>query len=133
MSVPPTWPQVLDFFGTLIVIEPSQRETEGLLAEAVAAYGRERQVARQQGPPRPPVPSRLFTGFWYQAGTWPCDRYVVAKAEANDRGTNRRFVVTNRPGAQVLPEPTYDEYAARGESENRNADSLLVRGLNNPG
>jgi hypothetical protein len=58
---------------------------------------------------------------------------VVAKAEANDRGTNRRFVVTNRPGAQVLPEPTYDEYAARGESENRNADSLLVRGLNNPG
>ena len=23
MSVPPTWPQVLDFFGTLIVIEPS--------------------------------------------------------------------------------------------------------------
>jgi hypothetical protein len=23
MSVPPTWPQVLNFFGTLIVIEPS--------------------------------------------------------------------------------------------------------------
>jgi hypothetical protein len=23
MSVPPTWPQVLDFFGTPIVIEPS--------------------------------------------------------------------------------------------------------------
>jgi hypothetical protein len=46
----------------------------------------------------------------------------VAKAEANDRGTNRRFVVTNRPGAQVLPEPTYDEYAGRGESENRNKE-----------
>src|SRR5262249_7653108 len=45
-----------------------------------------------------------------------------AKAEANDRGTNRRFVVTNRPGAVVLPEPTYDEYAARGESENRNKE-----------
>jgi hypothetical protein len=43
----------------------------------------------------------------------------VAKAEANDRGTNRRFVVTNRPGALVQPGPTYDEYAARGESENR--------------
>jgi hypothetical protein len=99
-----------------------QRETEGLLAEAVACYERERQAGRQQEPPRPPVPSRLFTGFWYQAGTWPHARFVVAKAEANDQGTNRRFVVTNRPGAALLPEPTYDEYAARGESENRNKE-----------
>ena len=99
-----------------------QRETEGLLAEAVAGYERERQAGRQQEPPRPPVPSRLFTGFWYQAGTWPQPRWVVAKAEANDRGTNRRFVVTNRPGAMLLPEPTYDEYAGRGESENRNKE-----------
>jgi hypothetical protein len=99
-----------------------QRETEGLLAEAVVAYEQERQAARQQEPARPAMPSRLFTGFWYQAGTWPQPRWVVAKAEANDRGTNRRFVVTNRPGAIVLPEPTYDEYAARGESENRNKE-----------
>src|SRR6516165_5007551 len=99
-----------------------QRQTEELLAEAVAAYERERQAARQQDPPRSPVPSRLFTGFWYQAGTWAQPRWVVAKAEANDRGTNRRFVVTNRPGAVVLPAPTYDEYAARGESENRNKE-----------
>jgi hypothetical protein len=99
-----------------------QRETEGLLAEAVAAYERERQAARQREPARPPVPSRLFTGFWYRAGTWPQPRWVVAKAEANDRGTNRRFVVTNRPGAVVLPEPTYDEYAGRGESEYRNKE-----------
>src|SRR5215510_4896057 len=94
-----------------------QRETEGLLAEAVAAYERERRTARQQEPARPAVPSRLFTGFWYQAGTWPCARYVVVKAEVNAQGMNRRFVVTNRPGALVLPEPTYDDYAARGESE----------------
>jgi hypothetical protein len=99
-----------------------QRATEGLLAEAVAACDAERQAARQQEPPRPAVPSRLFTGFWYQAGTWPQPRWVVAKAEANDRGTNRRFVVTNRPGAVVLPGPTCDEYAARGESENRNKE-----------
>src|SRR5215831_1400945 len=99
-----------------------QRDTEGLLAEAVAGYERERQAARQEEPPRPAVPSRLFTGFWYQAGTWSQPRWVVAKAEANDRGTNRRFVVTNRPGAGVLPGPTYDEYAARGESENRNKE-----------
>jgi hypothetical protein len=99
-----------------------QRETEGLLAEAVAAHERERLAARQQEPPRPAMPSRLFTGFWYQAGTWPCTRFVVAKAEANDRGTNQRFVVTNRPGAALLPGPTYDEYAMRGESENRNKE-----------
>src|SRR5262245_59158195 len=99
-----------------------QRETEGLLDEAVATYNRERQVARQVEPPRPVVPSRLFVGFWYQAGTWPCARYVVAKAEASDRGTNRRFVVTNRPGAVLFPGPVYDEYAARGESENRNKE-----------
>src|SRR5262245_39121476 len=94
-----------------------QRETEGLLSAAVAAYQQEWRAARQEEPPRPPVPSRWFTGFWYQAGTWPQPRWVVAKAEANDRGTNRRFVVTNRSGAVVLQEPTYDGYAARGESE----------------
>jgi hypothetical protein len=99
-----------------------QRETEGLLDDAVSAYERERLAARQQEPPRPAAPSRLFAGFWYQAGTWPHSRYVVAKAEANDRGTNRRFVVTNRPGAVVIPGPTYDEYAGRGESENRNKE-----------
>jgi Transposase DDE domain group 1 len=27
-----------------------------------------------------------------------------------------------RPGAALLPGPTYDEYAARGESENRNKE-----------
>src|SRR5207248_1873674 len=57
-----------------------------------------------------------------QAGTWPQPRWVVAKAEANDQGTNRRFVVSNRPGAVLLPGPTYDEYAGRGESENRNKE-----------
>jgi hypothetical protein len=41
----------------------------------------------------------------------------LAKAEANEGGTNRRFVVSNRPGATVLPGPTYNEYAARGESD----------------
>jgi hypothetical protein len=108
-------------FG-LITNTVLQGETEGLLAEAVAAYDAERQAARQLDPPRSALPSRLFTGFWYQAGTWPQPRWVVAKTEANDRGTNRRFVVTNRPGAVVLPGPTYDEYAARGESENRNKE-----------
>ena len=37
-------------------------------------------------------------------------------------GTNRRAVVTNRPGCRVLPAAIYDEYAMRGESENRNKE-----------
>jgi hypothetical protein len=106
-----------------------QRQTEDLLAEAVATYELERQAVRQHNPPRPELPSRLFTGFWYQAGTWAQARWVVAKAEASDRGTNRRFVVTNRPGATLLPGPTYDDYAARGESENRNKELKCGLGM----
>lgn len=46
---------------------------------------------------------RLFTAFWYRAESWPAQRWVVVKCEANAQGTNRRAVVTNRPGAFVLP------------------------------
>jgi hypothetical protein len=87
-----------------------QRRSESLLAEAVARFEETGQ------------PQRLFTAFWYQAGSWPEPRFVVVKAEAHAPGTNRRAVVTNRPGGQVLPEATYDEYAERGESENRNKE-----------
>ena len=47
---------------------------------------------------------------------------MVVKCEANAQGTNRRAVVTNRPGAFVLPGAAYDGYADRGESENRNKE-----------
>jgi hypothetical protein len=47
---------------------------------------------------------------------------VIVKCEANAQGTNRRAVVTNRPGAFVLPGAAYDAYADRGESENRNKE-----------
>jgi Transposase DDE domain group 1 len=67
-------------------------------------------------------PQRLFDAFWYQAGSWSAPRWVIVKAEANAQGTNRRFIVTNRPGAGVLPAAAYDDYAARGESENRNKE-----------
>jgi hypothetical protein len=94
-----------------------QRRTQGLLGRAVAAWQAERQQAREQG--RAAVPVRLFEGFWYKAASWEVPRWVVAKAEANEQGSQRRFVVTDRPGAAHYPEATYDEYAARGESENR--------------
>jgi hypothetical protein len=61
------WPDVaLHFRGDcgLSTNPVLQRQTEELLAEAVACYDRERQAARQQDPPRPAVPARLFTGFW---------------------------------------------------------------------
>jgi hypothetical protein len=72
-------------------------------------------------------PQRLFTAFYYQAQSWPRERLVVVKCEAHAEGTNRRAVVTNRPGAVVLPGAAYDAYAERGESENRNKE--LKRGL----
>ncbi len=68
------------------------------------------------------LPQRLFTAFWYQADSWPAQRWGVVKCEANAEGTNRRAVVTNRPGATVLPGAAYDAYADRGESENRNKE-----------
>jgi hypothetical protein len=67
-------------------------------------------------------PQRLFTAFSYQADSRPAQRWLVVKREAHAQGTNRRVVVTNRPGAFVLPGAAYDGYADRGESENRNKE-----------
>jgi hypothetical protein len=87
-----------------------KRASDELLAEAVRRWDETRQ------------PQRLFAGFWYRAGSWPVSHLVVMKTEANAQGTNRRFVVTNRAGAARHLEATYDEYAMRGESENRNKE-----------
>ena len=67
-------------------------------------------------------PQRLFLATRYQAGTWAGEQPIVIKVEAHAQGTNRRAVVTNRPGWEVLPSAVYDEYAERGESENRNKE-----------
>jgi hypothetical protein len=74
-----------------------QRETEDFLAEAVQRF-------EQTGQPQ-----RHFAGFWYQAGTWDQPRWVIAKVEAHAPGTNRRFIVSNRPGGRGWIEPTYDD------------------------
>jgi hypothetical protein len=87
-----------------------KKRSDSLLQQAVA-----RRDATGQS-------QRLFTAFWYKAESWPAQRWVVVKCEANAQGTNRRAVVTNRLGAFVLPEATYDAYADRGESENRNKE-----------
>ena len=87
-----------------------KKNSEELLENAVEEYEKKEE------------PQRLFTGFDYQAGTWRQPRWVVVKCEANAQGTNRRAVVTNRPGARTLPQGVYDEYSERGESENRNKE-----------
>jgi len=87
-----------------------KKRSDALLAEAVAQWEATAQ------------PQRLFTAFWYQAQSWLAPRWVVVKCEAHAEGTNRRAVVSNRPGAKVLPGAAYDAYAERGESENRNKE-----------
>jgi hypothetical protein len=87
-----------------------QRECAATLNAALAAWEQTQQ------------PQRQFTACEYQAGTWSQARWVVIKCEANSQGTNCRAMVTNRPGARVIPQGAYDEYADRGESENRNKE-----------
>lgn len=87
-----------------------ERFSDETLQRAVAQYAATGQ------------PQRLFCALEYQADSWDRPRWVIVKCEANAQGTNRRAVVTNRPGGPVLPGATYDEYADRGESENRNKE-----------
>jgi hypothetical protein len=84
--------------------------SDALVAKAVAEYERTGQL------------QRLFLSLDYQAQSGSASQPVVIKVEAHAQGTNRRAVVTNRPGCAVLPQAVYDEYAMRGESENRNKE-----------
>ena len=84
--------------------------SDDLLKQALEAY----EEAGQ--------PQRLFMLVDYQAESWPASQPVIIKVEAHAQGTNRRAVVTNRPGCRILPPAVYDEYAMRGESENRNKE-----------
>ncbi len=66
------------------------------------------------------APTRIFKGFFYAAGSWKHERWVVAKAEHTLLGPNPRFVLTSFVGDD--PEQLYDFYCARGECENRIKD-----------
>jgi hypothetical protein len=68
------------------------------------------------------LPQRDAMMFEYQAGSWPHPRLCIVKAETTGEGNNRRAVLTNRPGAAQYPLAAYEEYADRGESENRNKE-----------
>jgi hypothetical protein len=96
--------QMLDYIIGLIT---NQR----LLASAEALSAAAREQFEQTG-----TKQRLFTETSYQAGSWDKSRRVIIKAEHNELGSNRRFVVTNMKGT---PQELYDFYALRGDSENR--------------
>jgi len=87
-----------------------KRESDALLQQSVENYERTGQAQRN------------FLLLDYQARTWPNSRSIVVKCEVQAAGTNRRAVVTNRPGVFIYPDGVYDEYADRGESENRNKE-----------
>jgi len=59
--------------------------------------------------------ARLFSEDLYKAGSWERERGVIYKAEALEKGTNTRFVVSTRTDE---PKELYEWYAGRGESEN---------------
>lgn len=59
--------------------------------------------------------ARLFSEGLYKAGSWEHERRVVYKAEAMEKGTNTRFIVSTRTDE---PKALYGWYARRGESEN---------------
>src|SRR5262249_50068946 len=69
-----------------------QTLSDDLLQETLAQY-------QQTGQPQ-----RSFLLVEYQADSWPAPQPVVIKVEAHAQGTNRRAVVTNRPGCSILPQ-----------------------------
>lgn len=83
-----------------------ERESAGWQATA------DSQAARS-----PSGKARRFGEFPYQAQGWRRERWVVAKAERNPLGPNRRYVVTWDLTAK--PRALYQFYCRRAESENR--------------
>ena len=59
--------------------------------------------------------ARLFSEGPFAAASWEHERRVVYKAEAMEKGTNTRFVLSTRTDG---PKDLYEFYAKRGESEN---------------
>lgn len=78
------------------------------LAECLLERAR-RESEEQQG-----RKVRLISEAPYQAASWGRARRVIYKAEVLEKGTNTRFVVTNRTDE---PKMLYDWYVRRGEAE----------------
>jgi len=82
--------------------EPLQQRTNWALEWLSERFQRDDQPCRWRG------------GFVHRAGSWKHPRRILYKAEVNDQGTNRRFVVTNCRGTPHDLWPVYDD---RGTAE----------------
>lgn len=82
--------------------EPLKQRTAWALDWLVERFERNGEPVRRRG------------GFTHQAGSWTRPRRILYKAEVNDQGTNRRFVVTNCKGTPRELWPVYDD---RGTAE----------------
>jgi hypothetical protein len=147
MSLPTAWSLVLGFFGTPRVLEPSPDQLSGVagllpVRQFDQRIGLTRAFADALDDSRDPdltehtflemVRSRVYgilAGYEDQNDhdTLRVDPVfkLVADCSPEDHDlasqpTLSRFVVTHRPGATLLPEPTFGEYAGQGECENRN-------------
>jgi hypothetical protein len=96
----------------LITNPPLEELARDLLAEAEEAYDREGEKVR------------LFSEGSYAAASWEHERRVLYKAEAMQKGTNTRFIVSTRRTDD--PKELYEFYARRGESENWIKDLKLA-------
>ena len=74
--------------------------SEDLLAASVATFDQTGQ------------PQRVFESLDYQAGSWRSPRWTIIKVEAHAQGTNRRAIVTSRPGVSFLPAGTISDSPA---------------------
>ena len=57
-----------------------------------------------------------LTSFFIEPKSWDRSRRVIVKVEVDQRGINRRFVVTNRD--DLCSQSLYDHYTNRGQTEN---------------
>lgn len=103
-------PNVIYTIGFLMT-SVLRKKSDDLLKSTENLYETTRTLAKQ------------YMFFPHCAQSWKKrSRNIVIKCEANSEGSNRRAVITNRPGAEQYPDGTYERYADRGESENRNKE-----------
>lgn len=90
-----------------------QKKSEELMQKTLSEYER---TGEDQ---------RAYMHLRHRSRNWEHEHDLVIKCEATANGTNRRIVITNRPGAAQYPDGVYEEYGDRGESENRNKELSL--------
>jgi hypothetical protein len=108
------WCEAEDIHYTIGLVPNSRLEA---LAASLSSLAKLASMLRTKRGVDPKV--RLLSEASYEAASWAKKRRVVYKAEVLEKGTNTRFVVTNRPEA---PLELYDRYIERGETENRIKD-----------